>query len=171
ADGKVYEIDVLALATGFDAITGGFKKLGLTDINGEKLAKQWENGTQTFLGLSISGYPNMFFTYGPQAPTAFSNGPTLIEIQANWIIKAIDFCENNKYKYIDAKEDSQKEWAKEITAIANATLFPLADSWYMGANIPGKPKEMLNFLGGVSKYSEILQYVLENNFEGFNFVK
>uniref|UniRef100_A0AC35F280 Flavin-containing monooxygenase n=1 Tax=Panagrolaimus sp. PS1159 TaxID=55785 RepID=A0AC35F280_9BILA len=171
ADGKLYEIDVLALATGFDAITGGFKKLGLSDINGEKLIKQWENGTKTFLGISISGYPNMFFTYGPQAPTAFSNGPTLIEIQADWIIKVIDYCESNGIKYIDAKEEEQEKWAKEITAIANATLFPLADSWYMGANIPGKPKEMLNFLGGVPKYSEILQYVLENNFEGFKLVK
>jgi cation diffusion facilitator CzcD-associated flavoprotein CzcO len=171
ADGKLYEIDVLALATGFDAITGGFKKLGLSDINGEKLIKQWENGTKTYMGISISGYPNMFFTYGPQAPTAFSNGPTLIEIQADWIIKVIDYCESNGIKYIDAKDESQTLWANEITAIANATLFPLADSWYMGANVPGKPKEMLNFLGGVPKYSEILQYVLENNFEGFKLVK
>uniref|UniRef100_A0A914NXW6 Uncharacterized protein n=1 Tax=Panagrolaimus davidi TaxID=227884 RepID=A0A914NXW6_9BILA len=113
----------------------------------------------------------MFFTYGPQAPTAFANGPTLIEIQADWVIKVIDYCESNGIKYIDAKEDAQTQWAKEITAIANATLFPLADSWYMGANVPGKPKEMLNFLGGVPKYSEILQYVLENNFEGFKLVK
>lgn len=95
----------------------------------------------------------------------------MIEIQADWIIKVIDHCEQGNAKYIVAKEEAQKEWTSTIHSMADKTLFPLADSWYMGANIPGKPREMLNFLGGIPKYLEILKKNVRNNYEGFTVVK
>ena len=171
SDGKLHEIDILALATGFDAVTGSLLKIDLTDINGQKLNDKWSDGAKTYQGISIAGYPNMFFTYGPQAPTAFSNGPTLAEIQGDWIAKVIDRCKENDVKFIVADEEAQEKWVNEVHAISDMSLFPLTDSWYMGANIPGKKREMLNYLGGVPRYVETLKKNFNNNFEGYVLVK
>jgi cation diffusion facilitator CzcD-associated flavoprotein CzcO len=171
SDGKLHEIDILALATGFDAVTGGLLKIDLTDVNGKKLNEKWSNGIKTYQGISIAGYPNMFFTYGPQAPTAFANGPTLGEIQADWIAKVIDRCEENDVKLIVADEKAQEKWVNEIHEMSDKSLFPLADSWYMGANIPGKKREMSSYVGGIPKYAETLKKSFNNNLEGYILVK
>uniref|UniRef100_A0A7E4UYQ8 Flavin-containing monooxygenase n=1 Tax=Panagrellus redivivus TaxID=6233 RepID=A0A7E4UYQ8_PANRE len=171
ADGKLHEVDVIAVATGFDAVTGSMINMNLHDAQGHHLKDLWKDGARTYLGLSIHGFPNMFYTYGPQAPTAFSNGPTLIEIQSNWIVEVIQQMEKNNVKYIEAKEEAQNEWADHVRELADKTLFPLADSWYMGANVPGKKREMTCYLKGVPAYKQTIREKLEEGLKGYELVK
>uniref|UniRef100_A0AC34QBF7 Uncharacterized protein n=1 Tax=Panagrolaimus sp. JU765 TaxID=591449 RepID=A0AC34QBF7_9BILA len=171
ADGNFYEVDVIALATGFDALTGSLIDAGIKDVNGTLIKELWKDGCKTFYGITMHGFPNMFFTYGPQAPTSFTNGPTLIEIQARFIMDAIAKMEAEGIKYIDPLPEAQESFVEGIHQAASHTLFPLADSWYMGANIPGKKREMLNYMGGIPRYTEEINELLKQDFIGFNVVK
>ncbi|EIN04187.1 cyclopentanone 1,2-monooxygenase [Punctularia strigosozonata HHB-11173 SS5] len=167
ADGKEREFDVIALATGFDSVTGGLKDMGLKDVNGVDLSEKWRNGTYSYLGMTLSGFPNLFYIYGPQAPTALSNGPSCIESQADWIIDAIAKMKKEGIRYIEPTMASEQEWHDKIEMISKNTLFHNTDSWYMGANIPGKPREQLNYLGGLPLYTQECRKALDNGFEGF----
>ena len=170
-DGKLHELDILALATGFDSVTGGMKNMGLKNIHGETLAETWSSGTWSYLGLSCNGYPNMFFLYGAQGPTAFSNGPSCVETQADWIIDAIQKMKKDGLKSVNATKDAEEAWRKKVTELSDKTLFPGTDSWYMGANIPGKPREQLNYAGGIPQYEKDIRESLENNWAGFETAK
>uniref|UniRef100_A0A7E5A237 Flavin-containing monooxygenase n=1 Tax=Panagrellus redivivus TaxID=6233 RepID=A0A7E5A237_PANRE len=171
ADGKLHEVDVIAMATGFDAVTGSMINMNVKSAEGTHVKDLWQDGVRTYLGLSIHGFPNMFYTYGPQAPTAFSNGPTIIEIQSDWIVDVIQRLEKDNVKYIEAEESAQNAWAEQIGQLAEKTLFPLADSWYMGANVPGKKREMTCYLDGVPSYTKIINEAREDGLKGFNVVK
>ncbi|KAK9378727.1 FAD/NAD(P)-binding domain-protein [Kockiozyma suomiensis] len=162
-----YQFDLLILATGFDAVTGSFKTINIRGIHGVKLVDKWANGTSTFLGLSVSGFPNMFYTYGPQAPTAFSNGPTCAEVQSDFIVSIIRSMRERGLRSIDADPKAEAEYAKNINESAAESLFPLAKSWYMGANIPGKPIEMLNYIKGIPAYRGLLDESEQNGWKGF----
>ncbi|KAJ9645885.1 hypothetical protein H2199_002928 [Coniosporium tulheliwenetii] len=166
-DGKFREFDIIALATGFDSVTGGMKNMGLKDVDGVDLSKKWETGTWSYLGMSCSGYPNMFFLYGAQGPTAFSNGPSCVEVQGEWIVDAMKKLRDEGIKYIDPLRESEEYWRKNVTEISDKTLFPTANSWYMGANIPGKPREQLNYAGGIPLYEKECRESLNNSFKGF----
>ncbi|GKZ27785.1 hypothetical protein AbraIFM66951_005248 [Aspergillus brasiliensis] len=166
-DGKVHEVDVIAVATGFDAVTGGLLRLGLRDVNGVGLDERWRDGMSTFLGMAISGFPNMFLPYSLQAPTAFANGPTLIEFQSDWITSCIRRMETESIRSIAATPEAESAWNDEVNAVANMTLLPLAKSWYMGSNIPGKPVQSLNYVGGLPTYRQRCAKVLEEDFWGF----
>lgn len=126
------EFDIIILATGYDAITGSLKDLGLIDTNGIPLSKRWEKGTYTYLGLTIPKFPNFFMVYSPQAPTSLSNGPAVIEIQVDWAAAAIRKMEQQGIKYIDAQQRSAEHWREQIQKINSMTLFPESKSWYMG---------------------------------------
>lgn len=166
-DGSFYPVDIIALATGFDAVTGNMVQMGLKSINGKPLQEEWEDGVMTYLGLCRNGYPNMFFTYGAQAPTGFSNGPSTAELQGRWIVDAIQKMEETGLSYINPTSDAEKLWKKKIDEMSNATLIPLANSWYMGANIPGKKREQLNFAGGLPAYEDECRKAL-STWEGFS---
>ena len=159
-DGTLYECDVIALATGFDSLTGGMKNMGLRNIKGQPLSETWSQGTWSYLGMTCNGYPNMFFLYGAQGPTAFSNGPSCVEVQADWIVQAIDKLKAEGIKRIDPTREAEEEWRNKVQELSDKTLFPSANSWYMGANIPGKPREQLNYAGGLPKYDEECQATL-----------
>lgn len=131
------------------------------------LSKKWEMGTWSYLGMSCSGYPNMFFLYGAQGPTAFSNGPSCVEVQGEWIVDAMKKLRDEGIKYIDPLRESEEYWRKNVTEISDKTLFPTANSWYMGANIPGKPREQLNYAGGIPLYEKECRESLNNSFKGF----
>ena len=169
-DGKLHELDILALATGFDSVTGGMKNMGLKDVNGVDLSDKWKEGTWSYLGLTCAGYPNMFFLYGAQGPTAFTNGPTCVEVQGGWIFDAIKAMHEQKVKSIDATHDAEVSWHKLIKDLGEDSLFPQANSWYMGANIPGKPREQLNFTGGLGLYRKQIGQALDG-WKGFDVVK
>ncbi|KAF2791468.1 FAD/NAD(P)-binding domain-containing protein [Melanomma pulvis-pyrius CBS 109.77] len=166
-DGKVREFDVIALATGFDSVTGGMKNMGLKDIDGIQLSEKWKTGTWSYLGMTCAGYPNMFFLYGAQGPTAFSNGPSCVECQGDWIVDAIKKLKEEDIKYIDVTKEAEEEWRRKVTEISDKTLFPGTSSWYMGANVPGKPREQLNYAGGIPLYEKECREALDNGFQGF----
>ena len=139
------EVDVLILATGFDSVTGSLAQLNIQGINGGTIADHWRDGTKTSMGIAMPEFPNMFFLYGPQAPTAFSNGPSCTQFQAEWVAKVLKTCKEKGIVQIEATQEAEDDWCKRMHEKWDATLFPLAKSWYQGANIPGKKVEPLNW--------------------------
>jgi len=168
ADGVLHELEILILATGFDSVTGGILAIDIEGLDGQVLRQKWANGTYTSFGLATAGFPNMFFLYGPQGPTSFCNGPTCAEIQGDWIVDTLTFLRDKGYKRLDVSEKAEQEWREQVNAIGNATLLPHTASEYMGTNIPGKPKEMLNYLGGLPNYIQQINAVLSEGFPGYH---
>ena len=166
SDGNVREVDIIALATGFDSVTGGMKNLGLKDVNGVDIAEKWKLGTWTYLGMTCNGFPNMFFLYGSHGPTAFANGPSCVECQGNWIADAIAKLRKEKKEYINPTKEAEEVWRQKVTALSDKSLFPGTSSWYMGANVPGKPREQLNYTGGIPLYEKEIRASL-SNWSGF----
>lgn len=166
-DGKHREFDVIALATGFDSVTGGMKNMGLQDVDGVPLSERWKSGTWSYLGMTCAGFPNMFFLYGAQGPTAYSNGPSCVECQGDWIVDAIKKLKDEGIRYCDATREAEERWRKNVTELSDKTLFPGTSSWYMGANVPGKPREQLCYIGGMPLYEKECREVLDKGFEGF----
>ena len=168
-DGTHIELDALILATGFDAITGSFSRIDIQGVDGQPLRKKWSSGTRTSLGMSTSGFPNMFFLYGPQSPTAFAVGPVISEIQSDWIIKTLVELRTKKLTRIDAKPDFEHEWTKRVADDTNKTLLPRnTTSWYMAANVPGKPRESLNFVAGLPAYQKALRDCAQSGWSLYN---
>jgi cation diffusion facilitator CzcD-associated flavoprotein CzcO len=167
SDGKLHELDVLALATGFDSITGGLKDIRIKGLDGEVLAEKWTKGTWTYLGLTTAGFPNFFFTYGPQGPTAFSNGPSCVEPQSDWIVKVLEDMRAKGLRRIDARKEAEDGWRKTVHDFSARSLRHYTDSWYMGSNIPGKPREPLNYAGGIPLYIKTINEVFEEGYKGF----
>ena len=164
------EFDTIILATGYDAMTGSLMDLHISDKDGVELQQKWKEGVYTYLGLMINGMPNMFMVYSPQAPTALSNGPPIIEIQVDWIVDALKKMREEGIGAIDPQFTSADKWRSDIQAMNQQTLYPLANSWYMGANIPGKVREQLVYLGGVDTYNKVTREAMEN-WTGFDVVK
>ncbi|KIW92127.1 uncharacterized protein Z519_07111 [Cladophialophora bantiana CBS 173.52] len=170
ADEKVHEFDIVILATGYDSVTGSLLDIGLIDIDGVPLSDKWKNGTYTYLGLTINKLPNMFMVYSPQAPTSLSNGPPIIEMQIDWICAAIKKMKEEGIRYVDAKEEAAEKWRDDIQKMNAMTLYPETNSWYMGANIPGKPREQLIYLAGLDVYDRSTKEALKT-WHGFDVVK
>ncbi|CAL5362898.1 unnamed protein product [Camellia sinensis] len=166
-DGRVWEFDVVVCATGFDAITGGILDMNVTGRADIKLKDYWTGGIKTNMGICVPNFPNMFFTYGPQAPTALCNGPSCAELQGDWIINTMEHLRKHDLRSIESSEQQAAEWAKGIWAIANMSLLPKAKSWYMGDNIPGKHREPLIYLGGVPNYYKTLYDCSGSGYPGF----
>ncbi|KAL3476930.1 hypothetical protein BJX99DRAFT_258045 [Aspergillus californicus] len=163
ADGKLREVDIIAIATGFDSVTGGISKMGIKDADGVDVGQRWTNiGIHTYLGLMVSRCPNMFLPYSAHSPSVFSNGPTTIEIQGSWIVEVIRKMEAEGIHAIEAKKDAERAWREEILAVAHMTLLPSTKSWYMGSNIPGKPIEPLFYVGGLPRYKQRCAEALAN---------
>ncbi|KAH3970165.1 hypothetical protein HBI81_020790 [Parastagonospora nodorum] len=165
--GLEYEFDFIVSATGYDAITGGLTQIDIKGTSGESLSDHWKDGAKTYLGLAVSNFPNMFFTYGPQAPTALCNGPTCAELQGNWILQAMKHLDDKGLKKIEVEKDSEDEYKKVIWKLANASLLPSTNSWYMGTNIPNKPREPLIWLGGVPEYYKMINKSAADDYNGF----
>ncbi|VVT58913.1 uncharacterized protein SAPINGB_P006448 [Magnusiomyces paraingens] len=164
------EFDIIVLATGFDAVTGGLTQMDIRGIHGETLADKWETGgLRTYLGVAVNDFPNMYFMYGPQGPTAFSNGPTCAQIQSNWIVKLIQYTDKHNLKYVQPSEAAEEEWAQNVLDVSNQTLVGLAKtSWYNGTNIPGKKiTGPLNYLGGIPRYYREINAEEDKDYESF----
>ncbi|EFX05094.1 steroid monooxygenase [Grosmannia clavigera kw1407] len=168
-DGTVHEFDVIAVATGFDIVTGVMTQLGLRNIDGELLKDQWSKGAESYLGTTVSGYPNMFHIYGLHGPTLLSNGPTSVEVQGRWIADTITKAEGLNAKYINPTAEATRKWKKHIVEINDKTLFPTTKSTYMGGTVPGKPFEPVCYAGGIPAYVKEIRAALEN-MEGFEVV-
>jgi cation diffusion facilitator CzcD-associated flavoprotein CzcO len=171
AGGREYPLDIIVIATGFDAMTGPLKNLGIKGRGGRALAQEWEDGPQTYLGLAIAGYPNLFTITGPQSPSVLSNMPVSIEQHVEWITECIAHMRRNKLTTIEASPQAQDAWGAHVAEIVNSTLMPGTNSWYMGANIEGKPRRFMPYLGpeGVGGYRMKCAEVAEKGYEGFVF--
>ncbi|PON22632.1 hypothetical protein TGAM01_v208521 [Trichoderma gamsii] len=168
-DGTHHELDVIAVATGFDTVTGAMTQLGLESLSKTKLEEEWISGAETYLGLTVSGYPNMFFLYGAQAPTLFSNGPTTIEVQGRWIADCIHKMQLKDIKYINAKHAASVAWKKNIVDLTNEMLVPTVKSTYMGGSDPKKIFEPVCYPSGIPKYAKDIRKALDD-MSGFEVV-
>ena len=169
AGGKEYEFDIIVFATGFDAMTGPLKALNLKGRGGRTLAKEWADGPHSYLGISVAGFPNLFTITGPQSPSVLSNMPVSIEQHVEWVTDCIDNMRKNEKTTIEATPEAQDQWVAHVNEIVNMTLMVGANSWYMSANIPGKPRAFLPYLGpeGVGGYRKKCDEVAAKGYEGF----
>ncbi|KAJ6145440.1 steroid monooxygenase protein [Penicillium chermesinum] len=168
-DGTHHEFDVIAVATGFDVVTGAMTQLGLQSIQNTKLQEEWAPGAKTYLGTTVSGYPNMFHIYGVHGPTLLSNGPTTVEVQGRWIADIIQKMERNKIKYINPKPEAADKWKDHVVEINQQTLFPTTKSTYMGGSIPDKIFEPVCYAGGIPAYVREIRAALDS-MDGFEVV-
>ena len=166
-----YDLDIIVLATGFDAMTGTLAKIDIVGRDGQRLRDDWEHGPRTYLGLGVDGFPNLFLISGPGAPAVLANMVLHAEAHVNWIAAAIDYLDEHDYRAIEASPEAVDNWITECAQRAESTLFTQANSWYMGANVPGKPRVFMLFLGGFSVYNDICAEVAEAGYKGFTLIK
>ncbi|KIW50281.1 hypothetical protein PV05_11883 [Exophiala xenobiotica] len=163
------EVDVIILATGFDSVTGSLAQLNIQGTKGGTIADHWKDGTRTAMGIAMPEFPNMFFLYGPQAPTAFSSGPSCTQFQAEWVERTFQMIKDKGITRLEATQESEDDWCKRLREEWDATLFPMAKSWYQGANIPGRKVEPLNWAGGMVEYVATLNRSLDNDLQGWKY--
>ena len=163
-----HPIDVLVLATGFDAVSGSMLKLNPKGRGGVRLEQKWGERFDNYLGTTIAGFPNLFMIHGPGSPGVFFTMPLGGERTTAWIADCIRHLREKGLGAVEATEEAEAVWDREINAIADRTLYPLTNSWYMGANIPGKPRQFLGHLRG-SQYFDRLLEVADRGYEGFAF--
>jgi cyclohexanone monooxygenase len=144
--------DLLVLATGFDAVTGGITQIDIRGTGGRSLAEYWAGGVRTQLGIAAAGFPNLLIMYGPQSPAGFCNGPSAAELQGEVIVGLLAWLRDRQLTRIEADPAAEDAWNAHIEEAAAATLFVKANSWYMGTNIPGKRRQLLNYPGGLPLY-------------------
>ncbi|OBK44662.1 cyclohexanone monooxygenase [Mycobacterium gordonae] len=166
-----YDLDMIVLATGFDALTGALAKIDIVGRDGATLRDRWAHGPRSYLGLGIDGFPNLFVISGPGAPAVLANMVLHAEAQVNWIADAIEYLDARGYAAIEAGAEAVDSWGAECARLAEATLFTKANSWYMGANVPGKPRGFMLFIGGFATYNQICAEVAEAGYKGFELVK
>ena len=168
--GADFEFDVIVFATGFDAMVGAFNAIDIRGRGGVVLREEWKDGPRTYLGIGMAGFPNMFTITGPQSPSVLSNMLVSIEQHVDWIGDCITFMGDHDVKEIEATPEAQQGWVEHVAELANGTLFPQTDSWYMGANVPGKARVFTPYLGGVGVYRETCENIAENDYEGFELI-
>ena len=173
AGGREYPFDIIVFATGFDAMTGPLKALNLKGRNGRTLDYEWRDGPHTYLGVSVAGFPNLFTITGPQSPSVLSNMPVSIEQHVEWITDCIETMRRTGKTTIETTPEAQDQWVTHVNEIVNGTLMVGANSWYMSANIPGKPSAFLPYLGpeGVGGYRRKCDEVAAKGYEGFDLVQ
>jgi cyclohexanone monooxygenase len=167
AGDKDYELDTIVLATGFDAITGSVAKISISGRNAQTLNQKWAEGPRTYLGLMSAGFPNLFIITGPGSPSVLSNMMVSIEQHVDWIADCIGFLSDRQIDCMEASKDAEDNWIAHVNEVAQGTLYPQANSWYMGANIPGKPRIFMPYIGGVNTYRQICNDVVAKGYEGF----
>lgn len=166
-----YDVDMIVLATGFDAMTGALGKIDIVGRGGAVLREDWAHGPRTYLGLCTDGFPNLFLISGPGAPAVLANMVLHAEAQVNWIADAIAFLDQHGYAALEATVDSVDGWGAECARRAETTLFTKANSWYMGANVPGKPRGFMLFTGGFAAYNDICAEVADAGYRGFDLIE
>jgi cyclohexanone monooxygenase len=162
-----YPLDAIIFATGFDAMTGALLAIDIRGRAGRPLREAWADGPHTYLGLASAGFPNLFLITGPQSPSVFTNMVPSIEQHVEWIADCLEYLREHRIARIEASEKAQADWVAHTAAIANATLMPQADSWYLGANVPGKPRTFMAYLGGLGPYRQRCDEVAAEGYAGF----
>lgn len=166
-----FDVDAIVLATGFDAMTGALAKIDIVGRNGHTLHDDWADGPRTFLGLCVDDFPNLFLVSGPGAPAVLANMVLHAEAHVNWIADAISYLDSHGHTAIEATATAVEDWNTELNRRAQASLFTKANSWYMGSNVPGKPRVFMLFIGGFAAYLDICNEVANAGYKGFDLVK
>jgi cyclohexanone monooxygenase len=167
AGGKEYELDIIVFATGFDAMTGPLTRIKIQGRGGQLLSQKWEAGPYTYLGMAIAGFPNLFTITGPGSPSVLSNMPVSIEQHVEWISDCIVYLRAHNLATIEATAKAEEQWTAHVADVASATLMLGANSWYLGANIPGKARVFMPYIGGVGSYRQKCNEVVAQGYEGF----
>lgn len=162
-----YEFDVLVLATGFDAMTGPLLAMGVQGRDGLTLNEKWSDGPQTYLGITVHGFPNLFTITGPQSPSVLYNMPLAIEDHVDLATDAIAYLDEHGLATIEATKQAEDNWVAHANQKAEESLLPEANSWFMGSNIPGKPRRCMVYVGGAPQYRSICQEVVDAGYRGF----
>jgi len=166
-----YPLDSIVFATGFDAMTGALLSIDIRGRGGRPLRDAWAEGPRTYLGLTVAGFPNLFAITGPGSPSVLSNMIVSIEQHVDWIADCIDRMRAQGQATIEATAAAQEAWVGHVNEVGHATLYPRANSWYMGANIPGKPRIFMPYIGGVWTYRQICDDIAAKGYEGFTLTK
>ncbi|MHC3004650.1 flavin-containing monooxygenase [Gordonia sp. GN26] len=164
----VHEVDTIVLATGFDAMTGPLMAMDIRGRDGLRLSDKWAHGPRTYLGATVHGFPNLFLITGPQSPSVLYNMPLAIEDHVEFAADAITFVRDHGRDVIEATERAESEWGQITNEIADQTLLPQTNSWYMGSNIPGKPRACMVYLGGAPAYRDTVAEVVSAGYTGFD---
>ena len=162
-----YALDSIVFATGFDAMTGALLAIDIRGRGGRPLSDAWAEGPRTYLGLAVAGFPNLFAITGPGSPSVLSNMIVSIEQHVDWIAECMERMSARGQQTIEATAAAQDAWVAHVNEIGHATLYPRANSWYMGANVPGKPRVFMPYIGGVGAYRQICDGVAARGYEGF----
>ncbi len=167
AGGRDYPLDSIVFATGFDAMTGSVAKIAIKGRAGRALNDKWAEGPRTYLGLMTAGFPNLFIITGPGSPSVLSNMILSIEQHVDWIADCLVAMRQRGALCIEASKRAEDDWVAHVNEVAAGTLYPQANSWYMGANVPGKPQVFMPYIGGVGVYRQICNDVAAKGYEGF----
>ena len=165
--GVEYAVDDLVFATGFDAMTGALLDIDIRGRGGRRLSDEWTDGPRTYLGLSVAGFPNLFTITGPGSPSVLSNMIVSIEQHVDWIADCLAYLRERGLGTIEATAEAQEAWVRHVNEVGHLTLYPRAPSWYMGANIPGKPRVFMPYIGGVGVYRQKCAEIAAKGYEGF----
>ncbi len=164
-----WELDVLVFATGFDAMTGSLLRIDITGSKGQRLVDAWAEGPRTYLGLQVAGFPNMFTITGPGSPSVLLNMPVAIEQHVDWIADCITHMQALGSTRVEPTESAQEDWVDHVAEVAAGSLMNQANSWYLGANIPGKKRVIMPYTGGQPLYRERCEEVVNEGYKGFEF--
>jgi len=167
AGGIDYDVDVIVFATGFDAFTGSFLRIDIRGREGVRLTDKWRYGPTAYLGLGVAGFPNLLTVNGPCSPAVLTNVPATIEHDVEWIADCIEYAEQHGITAIEPTEQAEREWVRYTAELLEGTLYLKADSWWLGANIPGKPRVFMAFVGGLNKYRKRCADIADAGYEGF----
>jgi len=166
---RQFDVDAIVFATGFDAMTGAIVNVDIRGIGGTQLREKWADGPRTYLGLATAGFPNLFLITGPGSPSVMSNMMISIEQHVDWITDCLVHSRESGADVVEATAPAETEWVAHVNDVAAETLFPRANSWYMGANVPGKPQVFMPYIGGVGPYRVKCEEVAADGYPGFAF--
>ncbi len=164
--GEEYELDAIVFATGFDAVTGALTRVDIRGRNGLSFAANWDDGARTLLGLSVAGFPNLFMITGPGSPSVLSNMVQSIEQHVDFIADCLGYMREHGHTRIEARADAQDAWVAHVNEVADRSVYPLQDSWYIGSNIPGKARVFLSYIG-FPQYVKKCDEIASMGYEGF----
>ena len=160
-------LDAIVFATGYDALTGALARIEIRGLGGLTLQDKWSLGPRTYLGLMSAGFPNFFIVTGPGSPSVLVNMIVGIEQHVEWIARCLVDLRDRGMTRIDAEREAENRWVAHVNAAADKTLFPLADSWFLGANVPGKPRVFMPYVAKIGVYRRECDAVAANGYEGF----
>jgi cyclohexanone monooxygenase len=164
---REFPLDLIVFATGFDAMTGALTSIDIRGAGARSLREKWQAGPRTYLGLAVAGFPNLFILAGPGSPSVLSNMVHSIEMHVDWVTECIGHTRARGAARIEANHEAEDSWVAHVNEIASKTLYPTANSWYVGANIPGKPRVFMPYVGGVPAYRKIVEDVAAESYKGF----